>query len=159
MTEARQYAADFYLRLRHRCRALIKTCGGIECAADLSRVSQAHIGRYGAPDGRDWMPADVIADLEKDIGEPVVSRALVQALGFEVVKLPDGRWDGDINQQLAAMFKEVGEVTHHIGECLADDGEITPDECRAHRLRKEIDDALQVLVGMKQRVKQIEEGA
>ncbi|WP_319532836.1 phage regulatory CII family protein [uncultured Cohaesibacter sp.] len=158
MTSARQYASDFYLRLRRRCRELIKKGGGIECSAETTRVNQAQMGRYGLAHGADWMPVDVVADLEKDIGEPVVSRALVQAIGYEVIKLPEGRWEGDINQQLAAMFKEVGEVTQHIGQCLADDGCISADEARQHRLRKEIGDAVQVLVGMDKRIMQIEEG-
>ncbi|PLW79091.1 hypothetical protein C0081_02340 [Cohaesibacter celericrescens] len=153
----RQFSNELYLRLRRRCRDIVKKAGGIECASEITRVNQAQLARYGQPHGADWMPADVIADLEKDIGEPIVSRALVQLQGYEIVKLPDGRWEGDINQQLAQMFKEIGEISQKIGVCLADDGCVSRDEARQHQLRKEIADALSVLVGMDQSIKLIEE--
>ena len=132
--------------------------GGIECAAASTRVNQAQIARYGQPHGTDWMPIDVVADLEKEIGAPVVSRALAQTLGYELVPLPAGRWDGDINQQLAAMLKEMGDVVRSIGQALADDGCISKDEARKLQLRKELADLLQVAVGMDVAIKQIEEG-
>ena len=156
--KARQYAAETYNRLGNRQRALITACGGIESAASITRVEQAHMGRYNNRNASEQMPADVIADLEKDAQEPIVSRALVQLLGFEIVKLPQGRWEGDINQQLAAMFKEVGEVSQRIGQALADDGCVSKDEARQLHIRKEIADALQVLVGMDKAIEQIEEG-
>ncbi|WP_319498045.1 phage regulatory CII family protein [uncultured Cohaesibacter sp.] len=158
MNIARQYAAEFYLRIRRRCRELTKKSGGVECAAELTRVSPAQIARYGQPQGADWMPVDVVADLEKDIGEPVVTRTLALALGFELVRLPEGRWEGDINQQLAAMLREMGDVVQKVGQALADDGCISQDEARRLRLRKELADLLQVAVGMDVAIKQIEEG-
>nr|WP_321482831.1 phage regulatory CII family protein [uncultured Cohaesibacter sp.] len=159
MTEiARQLSAEDYMRLRGKARELVKMVGGIECASAATRVNQAQLARYGQPHGSDWMAIDVVADLEKDISEPVVSRALVQALGYELVKLPEGRWEGDINQQLAAMLKEMGDVVQKIGQALADDGCISQDEARQLCLRKEIADLLQVGVGMDVAIKQIEEG-
>lgn len=157
MTKARQHPIEIYKRLGRRQRELITECGGIKCAAELTRVEQAHIGRFHNRNAAEQMPVDVVADLEKDAGEPIVSRALVQLLGYEVVKLPEGRWEGDINQQLAAMFKEVGEVTQKIGQALADDGCVSRSEALQLRLRKEIADALQVLVGMDHAIRQIEE--
>nr|WP_319513711.1 phage regulatory CII family protein [uncultured Cohaesibacter sp.] len=158
MSCARQYSAEFYLRIRGRCREATKKAGGVECAAGVTRVSTAQMARYGQPQGVDWMPVDVVADVEKDIGEPVVSRALAQALGYELVKLPEGHWEGDINQQLAAMLKEMGDVVQKMGQALADDGCISKDEARQLRLRKELGDLLQVGVGMDMAIKQIEEG-
>ncbi|WP_319413910.1 phage regulatory CII family protein [uncultured Cohaesibacter sp.] len=158
MMNARQFASETYLRLRRRCRELTKKAGGVECAAEITRVSPAQMARYGQPQGVDWMPVDVVADVEKDIGEPVVTRALAQVLGFELVKLPEGRWEGDISQQLASMFAEAGDIGRKIGECLADDGCISKDEARRYRLRKEIADALEVLVGMDAAIAKIEEG-
>lgn len=157
MTLARQYELQTYKRLGRRQRELITECGGIKCAAELTRVAQAHIGRFHNRNAPEQMPVDVVADLERDVGEPIVSRQLVQLLGYEVVKLPDGRWEGDINQQLGAMFKEVGEVTQKIGVALADDGCVSKDEALRLRLRKEIADAIQVLVGMDHSIKLIEE--
>lgn len=159
MSKARQHDINVYQRLDRKQRELISACGGIECAASLTRVAQAQMGRYhnrNAPDQQ--MSVDVAIDLEKDAGEPIVSHEMVRLLGFEVVKLPEGRWEGDINQQLAAMLKEMGDVVQKMGQALADDGCISKNEALQLCLREELADLLQVGVGMDVAIKQIEEG-
>ena len=156
--KARPYAEEAYRRLSHRERELIKLNGGIDSSAEQTRVGSAQIGRYHNAFTCDEMPVDVVADLEKGLGRPIVSHEMVRLLGFEVVKLPEGRWEGDINQQLAAMLKEMGDVVQKMGQALADDGCISKNEALQLCLREELADLLQVGVGMDVAIKQIEEG-
>ena len=90
--KARPYAEETYARLSHRERELIKLNGGIDSAAEQTRVGPALIGCYHNAFIVDEMPVDVVADLEKGLDRPIVSRELVRMLGYEVVKLPEGRW-------------------------------------------------------------------
>lgn len=83
---ARTLSNDVYLGIKAAFRQLTKLCGGLEAAALDTRVGKSSLGNYGnvnMPD--EFAPADVIADLEAAVGEPVVTRALAKAAGYQLV--------------------------------------------------------------------------
>jgi hypothetical protein len=60
-------------------RQLISACGGLVEAAEHCRLKKSRLSDFQDPIGADFMTADVIADLEAYCGEPIYSRALMEA--------------------------------------------------------------------------------
>jgi hypothetical protein len=70
------------------CARAVRQIGGSELAKD-TRVSEPQISRYlSIGQEKDFMPLDVVADLERIIGHPVVSEHMASLHGFRIV--PDG---------------------------------------------------------------------
>ncbi|MFC3693388.1 phage regulatory CII family protein [Chenggangzhangella methanolivorans] len=139
MTGARQLPERDYLALKAETRALVKRCGGQEAAAASTRVSHQALSRYGAlEDAPNFAPIDVVADLEAEIGEPVVSRALAGLLGFTLVKVEAGAQLTPA-QRFARVMKETHEVNAAFADALSD-GAI--DEAERRAITREARDAI-----------------
>jgi len=68
----------------------------------------------------------VIADLEAETGEPVVTRALAHLAGFDLVSRETG--DGQpLPRRLGCIAKEAGDVVASLANALAD-GTVTQAE-------------------------------
>lgn len=68
---ARQY------RIKALTRRLVKMAGGLKVAAAATRVEKSQLGRYCSPAETDsFAPADVVDDLEREVGVRVVSPEL-----------------------------------------------------------------------------------
>ncbi|MCV6576291.1 MAG: hypothetical protein OIF58_11200 [Cohaesibacter sp.] len=154
----RKHEGEVYLRLMGGVRSLIKACFGLEAAAEETRVSFATLSRYQRNSNPEFAPIDVVIDLEKSCGRPIVTQAMARANDCTLVKLPKVEASGDIVSRLGTLHKEMADVTGRIGECLADDGCISSDEAKQTNLRKEIDDLLCAVVAMDAEIKVIEEG-
>lgn len=96
---ARAYSADVYLMLRSRTKLLIERLGGVEAAADFTRVGKSMLSNYQTRNGTDFIPVDVMMDLERAAEEPIVSR--------ELVRLLDAAPAADCNPMAAAAAATV----------------------------------------------------
>lgn len=88
---ARQYPDATYHGLKTACRRLVDAAGGIDPAAASTRVSRATMAQYYSPADRDeavFMPIDIVVDLERVTGEPLVSRHLARLAGHDLVPSP-----------------------------------------------------------------------
>lgn len=56
-------------------RLLIQGCGGLEAAAEICRLSVSQLQRFCDPRHKQFMPADVIVDLQGKAG-PIYSQAM-----------------------------------------------------------------------------------
>jgi predicted nucleotide-binding protein len=63
---------------RH-ARLLIAACGDLDECATACRVRKTQLSDYQSPQGEGFMPADVIADLERHCGQPIYSGAIASA--------------------------------------------------------------------------------
>lgn len=81
----RALSRDTYLALRAKVRDLIRDNGGLVPSSEATRLSKSTLGRCQTPHDDDWMPVDVVADLEAQAGEPVVTRFLAGLLGYRLV--------------------------------------------------------------------------
>jgi hypothetical protein len=91
--EARTFGKDAYKRLKRRTDKLIEACGGLVTAAHETRAGKSSLANYA--DSRDhgaaanmWAPIDVIADLERAAGEPLVTRELARLAGYDLLPMP-----------------------------------------------------------------------
>jgi hypothetical protein len=145
MNGGRIHADTAYLRIKAAFRQLVKQAGGQESAASITRVSgHQTIGRYCRPQDAQHAPLDVVADLERDTGDAIVTRALADLAGFILVPKPlgEGAPSHISVTELGTIAKETGEVITNLGMALAD-GKITPAE--ATQVRGEIREAMEAL--------------
>lgn len=88
MSGARQFDRSSYLKLKAATRRLNKQVGGQEAAASLTRVDVGRLCRYGLAHDPSFMPVDVVADLESDAGDLIVTKILAGLNGHLVVPVP-----------------------------------------------------------------------
>ena len=72
-------------RLKFATRRLIEKIGGLKNAVALDGRSDTTFSEYQAGACASFMPIDAVAALEADAGEPVVTRALADLVGFDLV--------------------------------------------------------------------------
>ena len=140
MTADRYLPKNDYLALKAATRRLVTLAGRGPAAAQITRVGQQELSNYGNPYSERvvFMPADVIADLEAECSQPVVTGLLAEMLGFVLVPLPQ-KVPGlaPLATRLGQLGKEAGDVFIVLGQALKD-GEITADE--GEHGRREIDE-------------------
>lgn len=124
MLNTRQLPASDYAGLKTATRVLTKAIGNQCDAAQATRVGQQAISTYASTsdDHSDvFAPVDVIADLEAECGQPIVTRKLAELSQHELVPLPELLRDGKGLEQISgAAVKEAGEFLSVLGSALSD---------------------------------------
>lgn len=72
-------------KIKAATRKLVTAAGGIESAAQVTRVSAASLSLYGLLHKEQFIPADAVGDLERDTGVPLVTRVLAELAGYDLV--------------------------------------------------------------------------
>lgn len=107
--------------LKATFRQLLKLAGGQEAAALITRGKHQTLNRYGNPNEEDChAPVDVIADLERDIGEPIITKHLAEMHGFMLVKKSAVAADASLIAHLSTLASESGQTIQAIAEGIAD---------------------------------------
>ena len=83
-------AASDYKSLRAATRRLVHEAGGPASAEHVTRVNDSQLSEYQVADPNpnrrpQFMPIDVVLDLERDTGVPHVTRELARLSGFDLV--------------------------------------------------------------------------
>ncbi|MFS8180867.1 hypothetical protein ACMG4P_04815 [Pseudovibrio denitrificans] len=146
-----------YSRLTAHSKLLVGLNGGVEAASFFTRVSPSQLSRYGQPQSVDGMPVDVVADLEREGGEPVLTRVLAGLSGYALVKLPREAAEPDWVGNMGQLSKEFSDVVSRVGECLKDDGKVSAAEIKNHNLRKEIAELISIAVKLDKTCEVIEQ--
>ncbi len=121
------------LLLKAKFKALVKACGGLEAAVEACRAAEeagegrrfspSQISRCQVPTAPDYAPIDLIMVLEAFCGEPIVSRALVEAR-------PALATAGDIRDEASEATEAVAALQGAIRRALSGDSRIEPHEAR-----------------------------
>lgn len=129
---ARQLPRADYRALKAAFRMLVDEVGGPVAAARITRVSDTMLGNYGDTNRADcFAPIDVVADLEAELGVPIVTAQLADLSQRDVVPrsppaAPEAehlaRHLGDVSQAMAATVATVGGAVA--------DGHVDADELR-----------------------------
>lgn len=114
------------LWLKLKTRKLIDLCGGLDEAsracAELARpYSSKQLSRCQLPNDPNLLPIDIVAALEAYCGDPVVSRAMVEAR-------PAATVPGDLRDEASEVTEQAAALQRRIREALSDDGEIDARE-------------------------------
>ena len=97
--DARTFGKDTYKRLKRRTDQLIDACGGLVAASAETRAGKSSLANYADSRGCGaaatlWAPIDIVADLEKVAGEPLVTRELARLAGYDL--LPMATVEGEL---------------------------------------------------------------
>lgn len=131
MKEGRQLPARDYASLKAEFRDLVEAAGGVTRAARITRVNAPRLSNYCSAQDPSFAPIDVIADLEAEVGEPVVTRILADLAGYVLVrKAAVERPVETIDRAAAPVMQAVGKAMMELGSALRD-GVCTPQEAAA----------------------------
>lgn len=126
----RSFDAGIYLRIKSSFEVLLKKSGGAQDAAAFTRVGMSALYQMASQNEiSHFPPADVIADLEKKAGEPVLTRALAELAGYSLIPNKPAVLHGSLAGVLAKVGKEVSDVFSDYALAL-EDGRMTPNEAR-----------------------------
>lgn len=126
----RQLPARDYLALKASFRDLVEAAGGGTRAAGHTRTNASLLSRYGAVQEEMQAPLDVVADLEAQVGDLIVTRALAALHGYVLVPDPAlAATAPDFGRHLGAVAREAGDVISGLGEALAD-GKVCGNEAQ-----------------------------
>ena len=115
--------------LKGATAALIDRVGGLQRAADASRVGVTTLCRYQDPaDDKCFMPVDVVLSLELHCGAPVVTQFLAARNGSVLTPIEPGQ--GDMPRDFAALSRDAAMVFAAYADAIID-GEVTAAERRA----------------------------
>jgi len=134
-----------HLALKAAFRRLAKLAGGMESAASITRVSFGQIAKYGRVHDEQFAPLDVVADLEADTGEALVTRELAGLAGYLLIAKPPAQAGAAWIAAIGDVSREVGEVVGRCCEALNVGGRISATEIRELNLRGEVRDAMEAL--------------
>jgi len=111
-------------RIKAATRRLADLAGGVSSAEHVTRVKAPALSKFGSPSDPQFMPADVILDLEADIGSPVLTAALAGMQGYQLVSTA-GRIHKAGTHELglpcvAAILTNASAMANELNEGLAD---------------------------------------
>jgi hypothetical protein len=108
----RRFAQTVYDTLKIAGRRQIERLNGPTHAATLSRALQSHLSKAISVDWPDsYMCIDQALDYDSLVGEPVIVRAMADALGCDVVARVSKPSGSTFRALIAAVNKESAEVT------------------------------------------------
>lgn len=124
-----------YARIKAATRGLVDATGGPEAASHITRFDKGRLSRVGALHEGAFMPLDVVADLEADCGQPIVTRALADLAGFWLMPKPGTRVPerADWVAMLGGIGSAAGGLIGELSDALADDGKVDAREAKAIR--------------------------
>lgn len=134
MTIARLFSNDTYERLKGAARDLVSAAGGPRRCQGITRGTESLLSRYGARQEEVFAPIDVIADLEKDAGEPIVTRVLAELSGHLLVPVPTALNTANWFGHLSGVLAGGSQVEVALSDALSD-GRIDVAEARALRAK------------------------
>jgi hypothetical protein len=126
--------------LKAHFRDLVTACGGTKRAAEIAGMQASHLSEAMAAHNLErWPRIDHVALLESECGAPIVTKALADAAGFDIVRRDAQAPHLKPLDHLRSIMKESAEVHQGLADALAD-ARIDPRERRA--LLLEVDQAL-----------------
>lgn len=107
---SRKFAPACYNAVKTAFKNLISDLGGIDAAASCTRIGRSQIANYGMAGNEQFVPVDVLMDLEHVGGFPHVTAALARTQGFVLVPVECSRNQGELSVLLATIGKDVGDL-------------------------------------------------
>ncbi|WP_288430232.1 hypothetical protein [uncultured Agrobacterium sp.] len=118
----------FIYRVKAAQRDLIERCGGIRRAEEITGFSKSQVGRWNSPNDPDLMPIGVIASLERDCGQALVTSVMAETNGRRLSDPEIERaQDVCLLRNHAELMRQSAELAHTIAGVVAD-GQVTPSE-------------------------------
>lgn len=124
-------------------RDLVTACGGPKRAAQLVGAQASHISEAMAAHVPErWPRLDYIAILEADCGQPIVTSALADRLGYSIAPVAASGDPRPAVQHLASVTRETHDVVAALIDAMAD-GHV--GEAERRQIRTQAQEAIQAL--------------
>jgi hypothetical protein len=107
----RRFAQTVYDALKIAGKRQVERLGGPTLAATLSRALQSHLSKaisVAWPDS--YMCIDQAADYDSQVGEPLIVRAMADALGYRLEKMEAGAVDRAPEELLSDAIQQAADV-------------------------------------------------
>lgn len=140
--QARQLPNRDYLALKDATRDLIKACGGVTRAALVTRVAESQLSRASSDHETQFLPIDVVADLEEECGQAIVTGALAALQHLSVTTRPRSVRVSDHVRCVGEVAREFADFVQ-VQTSAAADGVVDGRESAA--VLSAIDDLMRVL--------------
>ncbi|NGO50467.1 phage regulatory CII family protein [Allomesorhizobium camelthorni] len=131
---------------RMELKASTRRALDMACAAKfamITRVLPPALSNYGNPGIPDsFMPIDVVVDLCRDIGSPLILADMAAQLGYRLVPLEPEEGEPIGYEDIARVSKEGGDVVTSLAHALAD-GKV--DLAEKREVRSQIAENIAVL--------------
>lgn len=145
-----------YDALCRATRELILSAGGLERAAQKTRVSKSTLASYYDPQASVFMPIDVVADLESTVNDMPVSRELARLKKVFICEVPDASRD-DMIEFLADVADRVGSVFRESSIALAKESDLNAEEVAS--LRDAVYECFQSLLTLESSIRTVGSGS
>lgn len=124
----RVLSKDEYLLIKAATRSLVKSCGGIEAAADITRVGKSNLSDYGNPEKFEYfIPVDAALDLERESGSHAVTEAMAALSGGAFTPAGSEAAAPELMTAVAGIMGETAEAIKSVTASMCD-GSISPRE-------------------------------
>ncbi len=133
------------LELKAATRRALDLAGKANAFALVTRVEAPALSKYGSPsEPAAFMPIDVMLDLCRDVGAPVILDELAAILGYRLAPVDGGEAAHEpvTMADIAAVSREGGDVVNKTLAALAD-GKICPVE--RTEIRQDVGENIAVL--------------
>ena len=121
------------LELKAATRRALQLAGRANAFALVTRVEGPVLSKYASPaEQTAFMPVDVVLDLEREAGSPVLTEILAAMQGFRLVPIGEGERQPVGYEDLARLNKESSDVVQSLANGLRD-GDLDPAERRGTR--------------------------
>ena len=118
------------LALKSSTDRALDVAGGPANMQYETRVVVGNLSKYGSPNDPMFAPVDVALDIDLKAREPIITRALALAQGFDLIALaanPDARpWSAE----MGSLADEMGKLLASLGDAAAETA-VTPPEANA----------------------------
>lgn len=107
---SRPFSPADYNAIKTAFKLLLLRLGGVEAAASCTSVKKSLLADYGSVASERFARCDVIMDLERVAGEPIVTAALARAQGCALVMTEPVRARSEMAVLLARIGQDAGEL-------------------------------------------------
>lgn len=138
------------VKLKRAFHLLVELAGGVSLAENVTRVRAAALSKFGSLSDEQFAPIDVVLDLERSVGSPVVTNLLAEMQGYRTARGPAASGAGAPGlEDLARLVRESADVTTAFAAA-AIDGRFDPHEVR--EINREIEENIVALRDLQSRI-------
>lgn len=124
----RAISEAWFHRIKAATRDLVKACGGIERAAEISHAGKSTVGRWQHAGEEDIIPLPAVLALEADCDRPYVTRVMADLNGRGLTDAQATETAaGCLTSHHNAVMGRFAEMTSEVAAAMAD-GTVSPAE-------------------------------
>lgn len=129
--KTRQITDSERIALKAATRRVVELAGGPNLASSSTRVAASQLSLYGNVNDAQFVPLDVVVDLDRLAGDNVLLRTLAAMAGFELIARASSQDDSScITSSAGDLAQEAGQLVSDVITA-ARDKTITPAEATA----------------------------